>query len=110
MEKYVLGIEVDTTIIVSGLPTQAKRFVTIGSSEGSSIAGKMTDAILGEMKVPNQPNQWAAPTWKCLCKGVIAKSPSVSRVVSRWIPVIGWAKLTYDASGLAGCLCGCNGI
>ncbi len=101
--KYILGIEVDTTVVVSGQPILSKRFVTPGSAEGTSIAGKMTDAVLGDMKLPTR-----LPTLTRCCR--LTATKSASRFVSRWIPFVGWAMLTYDASGLAGCLCGCNGI
>jgi hypothetical protein len=101
--KYVLGIEVDTTVIVSGQPIIEKRFVTPGSAEGTSIAGQMTDAVLGDAQLPAR-----LPTisggWKC-CR--IAYTKSASRFVSRAIPIVGWVMLDYDASGLAGCICGC---
>ncbi len=80
-----------------------KRFVTPGSAEGTSIAGRMTDAILGDAQLPAR-----LPTLTRCCKLTFTKS--ASRFVSRWIPVVGWAMLTYDLSGLAGCICGCEGI
>jgi len=101
--KYVLGITVDTTVVVSGQPIITKRFVLPGSAEGTSIAGQMTDAILQDAKLPGR-----LPTisggWKC-CR--IAYTKSASRFVSRWIPFVGWALLDYDLSGMAGCMCGC---
>ncbi len=101
--KYVLGIEVDTTIIVSGQPIIQKRFILPGSASGTSIAGQMTDAILQDAQLPGR-----LPTisggWKC-CR--IAYTKSASRFVSRWIPIVGWVMLDYDVSGLAGCVCGC---
>ena len=101
--KYVLGITVDTTVIISGQPIISKRFVTVGSAEGTSIAGQMMGSVFGNAKFPSQ-----MPTLTRCCR--LTGTRVVSRFVSRWIPVIGWVGLTYDASGLAGCLCGCNGI
>ncbi len=101
--KYVLGITVSTTAIVSGQPIITKRFVTVGSAEGTSIAGQMMGSVFGNAKFPSQ-----MPTLTRCCR--LTGTRVVSRFVSRWIPVIGWVGLTYDASGLAGCLCGCNGI
>jgi len=101
--KYVLGIEVDTTVIISGQPIIQKRFILPGSASGTSIAGQMTDAIFQDAQLPGR-----LPTisggWKC-CR--IAYTKSASRFVSRWIPIVGWVMLDYDVSGLAGCICGC---
>jgi|GEM_PF-1444022 len=101
--KYILKIEVAAAAVGSGQPVLPKRFVTPGSAEGTSIAGKLTDAVLGDARLPGR-----MPTITQCCKLTYTKS--ASRLVSRYIPVIGWVFLTYDASGLAGCLCGCNGI
>jgi RHS repeat-associated protein len=101
--EHLLGITIETTVIVSGQPVLKKRFVTPGSAEGTSIAGKVTDAILKDAKLPAR-----LPTLTQCCKLTYTKS--ASRFVSRWIPFVGWAMLTYDVSGLAGCICGCEGL
>jgi len=104
--EHILGIEVETTAIIAGQPLLTKRFITPGSAQGTSIAGKLTDAILADAKLPVR-----VPTlsggWKC-CR--IAYTRSASRAVSRYVPVVGWVFLTYDAAGLAGCICGCAGL
>jgi RHS repeat-associated protein len=105
VSKHILGITVSTTVIVSGPPVLKKKFITPGSTKGTSIAGKVTDAVLGDLKLPT-----SLPTVSGGCCPKIAYTRSASRFVARWVPIVGWVTLTVDISGLAGCICGCNGI
>lgn len=98
LAKHVLGITVETTAIVGGQPLLSKRFVTPGSAEGTSILGKMTDFVFGNRRFLNK-----MPTLTQCCK--LTSTKSVSRFVSRWIPVIGWVVLTYDVAKVSQCVC-----
>ena len=93
--------------MIAGQPIVTKRFLTPGSSAGTSIATTVGTEIFGPMRVPvNLPTiNGGILNGRC-CKIVWTKS--ATKFVSRWIPWIGWAKLAYDAAGAAGCMCGCG--
>jgi RHS repeat-associated protein len=95
--KHVLGITVSSAAIASGQPLVPKRFVTPGSAEGTSIVGKMTDAVMGDLQIQR------SRTIVGCCK--IRYTKSASRFVSRWIPIIGWVQLTVDATKVSMCVC-----
>jgi RHS repeat-associated protein len=100
LAKNVLGITVESTVIVAGQPLLKKRFIMPGSSQGTSIIGKMSDVILGDLKLPRR-----MPTITGGCCPRIAYTKSASRFATRWIPIVGWAMLTYDAAKVTQCVC-----
>lgn len=100
LAKHVLGITVESTVIVAGQPLLKKRFILPGSSSGTSIIGKMSDAILGDLKLPRR-----LPSITGGCCPRIAYTKSASRFATRWIPFVGWAMLAYDAAKVTQCVC-----
>jgi hypothetical protein len=109
--KHLLGITTPAgvAITISGEPLIPKAkipFKAGGASQGTSIAGAVTDAIIGDAQLPG--------SWKTLqrkgCCFKFTATKSASRFVARWIPYVGVALIAYDAAGMAGCVCGCKGI
>ena len=98
--KYILGITVSSTVVVSGQPILEKRFVAPDSAEGTSIAGKVMKSVIGDAKFSRQ-----MPTLTQCCR--LTGTRVVSRFAARWIPFVGWVWLDIDVSGMAGCMCGC---
>ena len=98
--KYILGITVSSTVVVSGQPILEKRFVAPDSAEGTSIAGKVMKSVIGNAKFQRQ-----MPTLTQCCR--LTGTRVVSRFAARWIPFVGWVWLDIDVSGMAGCMCGC---
>lgn len=80
------------TGILAGQPYLAKRFVTPGSSSGTSPLSKFLSKRLGTSPV-------ALPTIIANTSRVgIAMTTSVGKFVARGIPIIGWGILAYDAT------------
>ena len=97
--SQVLGLETLLAAVgaVGGMPLLPKRFVTPGSSPGTSVWGR----IIG--RGPNVGRGLPAPTF-----GVPwSATPWLGRFVSRWIPIIGWAGLALDAYQLGQCMNDC---
>ena len=76
--------------VVSGQPIIPKRFVTPGSSPGTSLASKTLSKIPGKSPV-------RLPTLIANSSGIrIAFTKSIGRFLGRAVPVVGWGILTYD--------------
>ena len=95
--KHVLGITVSSAAVAIGQPLVPKRFVTPGPAEGTGIVGKMTDAVLGNLKTPR--SRTIVGCFK------VRYTKSASRFGSRWIPIIGWVQLSVDAATASMCVC-----
>jgi len=77
--------------IIAGQPLLSKRFVTPGSSSGTSILSKILSKRLGTSPV-------RLPTIVANSGRVgIAMTKSIGKFTSRAIPFVGWGMLTYDA-------------
>jgi hypothetical protein len=77
--------------IIAGQPLLSKRFVTPGSSSGTSILSKTLSNRLGTSPI-------RLPTIVANSGRVgIAMTKSVGKFTSRAIPFVGWGILTYDA-------------
>lgn len=89
--------------VASGQPIPGtKRFVTPGSSRGTSVAGMAANKVFGDAKFPRRvPTIVGAPgTGRALA---IAGTKSVARFAGRAVPIVGWALLAYDAYKVADC-------
>jgi RHS repeat-associated protein len=89
--------------VAAGWPIPGtKRFVTPGSSQGTSAAGMAADNIFGRARLPvRMPTIVGGPgTGRALS---IAYTKSVARFAARAVPVVGWGVLAYDAVMIANC-------
>lgn len=87
--------------IGSGLPIPgSKPFVQKGASLGTSLASKTLSSLF-----PQRLN-WSlpAPTWRNLA----ARSPVLGRIAGRWVPIVGWGLLAYDAFTIGKCTLDCR--
>ncbi|NIJ35374.1 RHS repeat-associated protein [Sphingopyxis panaciterrae] len=92
--------------IAAGQPIPGtKRFVTPGSSRGTSLAGMGADKVFGKARLPVRlPTIVGGPgTGRALA---IAGTKSVARFGARAVPFVGWALLAYDAVSVAACTFG----
>jgi len=87
-----LGVETyaGTGLAISGLPTEPKRFVTSGSSPGTSVASNAASEVFRDARLSSR--MWA-PT----LMHPAATTTSVARFVGRWVPGLGWGMLGVDA-------------
>jgi hypothetical protein len=78
--------------IIAGQPLLRKRFITPGSSSGTSVLSKFLSNRLGTSPI-------RLPTIVANSGRVgIAMTTSVGKFASRAIPFIGWGILAYDVS------------
>jgi hypothetical protein len=85
--------------IGAGLPILEKPTVLGRSSAGTSLASKFLSKAL-----PHRlPRRVPAPTWN----NPWAQSVVVGRIAGRWVPVIGWGVLGYDAGNIGHCTYQC---
>jgi RHS repeat-associated protein len=102
LERYLGGeTYVGTGLAASGLPTEPKRFVTPGSSPGTSVASQISSEVLGNRRLPGRV--WA-PTF--MNPG--ARTISAARFAGRWIPGVGWVMLGVDAYQVQQCKAKCE--
>lgn len=89
--KEQVGIKdvVAIVFIITGSATEAKRFVTPGSSRGTSVLSRELGDRLGRStsRIPTITNFPPRITY----------TKSIGRAVARWVPVVGWGILGYDA-------------
>lgn len=93
-------------ITAAGQPIAGtKRFVTPGSSKGTSLAGMAADAIFGRAKSPVRLPTVVGSFPKFLTGRTlgIAGTRSIARFAGRAVPVVGEALLAYDAISIAVC-------
>ena len=85
------------TGIAFGQPTKSKRFITKGSSPGTSPISSYLSKKMGTFK---KGHKAPVGTPKILGgKGIrMTTTKSVGRFVGRWIPFVGWGILAYDAT------------
>ena len=100
-----LGLDelAEAAAVVAGQPIPGtKRFVTEGSSRGTSLAGMAADRVFGKARLPVRlPTIVGGPgTGRALA---IAGTKSVARFAGRAVPIVGWAMLAYDAVSIAAC-------
>jgi RHS repeat-associated protein len=83
----------------------SKRFVTPGSSMGTSYAGRAADWVFGGTRLPVRlPTIVGGPgTGRALA---VAGTKSVARFAGRAVPIIGWGILAYDAVRITACTVG----
>jgi hypothetical protein len=89
--------------VAAGQPIPGtKRFVTPGSSRGTSVAGMAANRVFGEASLPRRlPTIVGGPgTGRSLA---IAGTKSVARFAGRAVPIVGWAFLAYDVVNIAIC-------
>ncbi|MFM6630018.1 MAG: RHS repeat domain-containing protein, partial [Microcystis panniformis] len=84
----------------AGLPIIPKRFVTPGSSPGTSIAS----AGLSKLFPQRLPTRVWAPTFV----NPLARTAVVGRALGRWVPILGWGLLAWDAYNIAKCVADCQ--
>ncbi len=84
----------------AGLPIIPKRFVTPGSSPGTSIAS----AGLSRLFPQRLPTRIWAPTFT----NPLARTAVVGRALGRWVPILGWGLLAWDAYNIAKCVADCQ--
>ena len=78
--------------IVAGQPLLKKRFITLGSSSGTSPLSKLLSNRLGKSSV-------RLPTLVANSGRVgIAMTTSIGKFTSRAIPFVGWGILAYDVT------------
>lgn len=105
MEKS-LGFETDIGmgIVLGGLPLVDKRFVTPGSSPGTSFISNASTKIFGKSRLPVR--MWAPTAVRPL-----AMTQSTARFFGRWIPGVGWVILGNDGYQIYKCTQECaNGM
>jgi RHS repeat-associated protein len=107
----VLGFDdlIDVGLVVSGQPIPGtKRFVTPGSSRGTSIAGMAANEVFGSARSPVRlPTIVGGPgTGR---KMAIAGTKSIARFAGRAVPLLGWGLLAVDAIQFAMCMNDCMG-
>jgi RHS repeat-associated protein len=74
-----------------------------GATKGTSIASKYLS-----QKFPQQlPFRVPAPTFQQLARGKMMYTKTLGRALGRWVPVLGWALLTYDAVSVGICTKNC---
>ena len=89
--------------VAAGQPIPGtKRFVTPGSSRGTSVAGMAADRAFGKARLPVRlPTIVGGPgTGRALA---IAGTKSVARFAGRAVPIVGWGLFAYDAISIAVC-------
>ncbi|MFM6497159.1 MAG: RHS repeat domain-containing protein, partial [Dolichospermum sp.] len=84
----------------AGLPIIPKPFVTPGSSPGTSIAS----AGLSKLFPQRLPTRVWAPTFV----NPLARTAVVGRALGRWVPILGWGLLAWDAYNIAKCVADCQ--
>lgn len=83
-------------LIGLGAGTIRKPFVLPRSSPRTSIASKYLAPLI--------PGKFRDPVWALTFRKPFAAIRSIGRVITRWIPGIGWAMLAYDAYKLGDCM------
>jgi RHS repeat-associated protein len=71
----------------------------LGSAAETSRASQLARGLFGNARVPGGV-RLPAPTWG----NWLSKSARVGTVVGRWVPIIGWALLAYDAIKIGICV------
>lgn len=102
-DQLGLGELAEAAAVAAGQPIPgAKRFVTPGSSRGTSVAGKAADRLLGKTRPPVRlPTIVGGPrTGRALA---IAGTKSAARFAGRAVPIVGRALLAYDAGSILIC-------
>ena len=84
---------------VSGLPVIPKRFVLKGATGGTSVASWGLSKLL-PLKLPVRI---PAPTLRY----ITSSSKILGRVLGRWIPIVGWGLVAYDAISIGICVNDC---
>jgi RHS repeat-associated protein len=103
LQQFGISDLVAVGAVAAGQPIPGtKRFVTPGSSRGTSLAGMAADKILGKSRLPTRlPTIVGGPgTGRALA---IAGTKSAARFAGRAVPVLGWALLAYDVVSIAVC-------
>ena len=85
--------------VVSGLPLVPKPFVTPGSSPATSIASSTLSKAL--------PQKLPVRVWAPTLANPGAMTKVLGRALGRWVPVLGWGLLAYDAIKIADCTSKC---
>jgi len=102
-DQLGLGELAEAAAVAAGQPIPGtKRFVTPGSSRGTSAAGMAADRVLGKTRLPTRlPTVVGGPgTGRALA---IATTKSAARFAGRAVPIVGWALLAYHAASIAIC-------
>ncbi|HET9638267.1 MAG TPA: RHS repeat-associated core domain-containing protein [Allosphingosinicella sp.] len=103
LQQFGVSDLVAVGAVAAGQPIPGtKRFVTPGSSRGTSLAGMAADKILGKSRLPTRlPTIVGGPgTGRALA---IAGTKSAARFAARAVPILGWALLAYDVVSIAVC-------
>ena len=105
-DQLGLGELAEAAAVAAGQPIpETKRFVTPGSSRGTSVAAMAAAKMLGKARLPTRlPIIVGGPgTGRAL---TIAGIKSAARFAGRAVPILGWALLAYDAVNIAMCTVG----
>jgi hypothetical protein len=70
-----------------------------GATPGTSIASK----YLSQIFTKELPFRVPAPTFRQLARGNMMYTKSLGRALGRWVPVLGWGLLAYDAVSVGIC-------
>ena len=98
-DQFGITTILGTAGVVSGMPLLKKPFVTPGSSPRTSIASK----TLSNLFPQKLSRRVLAPT----LARPLARSIVLGRVIGRWIPIVGWGLLAYDAVSIGLCVNDC---
>jgi RHS repeat-associated protein len=85
--------------VASGLPVLPTRGKFGGATPGTSVAS----AGLSKLFPQRLPFSLPAPT----AGNLLARSAVVGRILGRWVPIVGWGLLAYDAAMIAKCTADC---
>jgi hypothetical protein len=88
--------------VAAGQPVRGtKRFVTPGSSSGTSLAGLAANKLFGNARLPGRLPTVVGGTPGSRLR--IAYTKSAARFAGRAVPVLGWALLAYDVASIGYC-------
>lgn len=102
-DQFGLGELAEAVAVAAGQPISGtKRFVSKGSSKGTSVAGMAADKVFGRARLPvRMPTIVGGPgTGRAL---QISGTKSAARFAGRAVPIVGWALLAYDVASIAVC-------
>ncbi|MGH9874512.1 MAG: RHS repeat-associated core domain-containing protein [Pyrinomonadaceae bacterium] len=98
-DQFGISTILGATGVVSGLPLIKKPFITPLSSRGTSVASKVLSGLFPQ----KLPFRVLAPT----VARPFARSVVLGRVIGRWVPIVGWGLLAYDAVSVGLCTRDC---
>jgi len=98
---FLVGTTAAAPAIVAGQPITPKRFVTKGSSGGSS---PISSYLNKKFPTPMKKSRWAPTT-----RVPSSKTKVLGKFAGRWVPIAGWGVLAVDIGLYWNCLENCKG-